>query len=93
MPRQPQVTRTITTTTVTALCLDLADQKPYEIVYILSGHYRNTAQLQKALEREVNDDRHKVVHIKDYTEQQALYGMSDQEFIKHAKPLPPRRIV
>lgn len=91
MPRIPQVTRTIETTTVTAVCLDLTEQKPYEIVYILSGRFKSPAQIQKALEKELNDETHRVVHVKESTEATALYGMTEQEFIKYAKPLPPRK--
>lgn len=90
MPRKPMVTRTIETTTVTAICIDLAAEQPYEIVYILSGRYRNNGCVQKALENEINDDTHKVVHIKEVTVQSGLFGMTEQEFIKVAHPLPPR---
>ncbi len=37
-----------------------------------------------------NIDRVKVVHIVESEEIETLYGMTEQEFIQHAKVLPPR---
>lgn len=91
MPRKPMVTKTIKTTTATAICMDLTTEKTYEVVYILSGHYKNSSHVQMALEQELNDTGHKVVHVKDYVEQSALFGMSEQKFVTYATPLPPRK--
>lgn len=92
MARIPMVTRTIQTTKVKALCLDIAEQKPYESEFILSGTYKDNKHLMKALETVANDDTHKVVHIKETEIVETLYGMSEQEFISHAKQLPPRSV-
>ena len=90
MPRVPQVTRTIQTTKVTALCVDVVEQKTFESEYILSGTYKDDKHLFKALEKVANDDTHKVAHILHTEVIETLYGMTEQDFIKYAKPMPPR---
>ena len=90
MARIPMVTRTVETTKVKALCLDIAEQKPYEAEFILSGTFKDDKHIMKALEAVANDDTHKVVHIKSTEIVETLYGMTEQEFIDHAKVLPPR---
>lgn len=90
MARAPQVTRTIQTTKVIALCLDIKEQKPYDKEIVLSGTYKDDKAIMKALANLINDDTNKVVHVKSTEVQETLYGMSEQEFIAHAKVLPPR---
>lgn len=92
MARIPMVTRTIQTTKVNALCLDIVEQKPFEKEYILSGTYKDNKHLMKALETVANDDTHKVVHVKSTEIVETLYGMTEQEFISYAKVLPPRSV-
>lgn len=90
MARIPMVTRTIQTTQVSALCVNIAEQKPVEKTFTLSGTYKSEKQLLKALESVVNDDNIKVVHVNSTEVQQTLYGMSEQDFISNAKVLPKR---
>lgn len=90
MARTPMVTRTIQTTKVNAICLNIVEQKPFEKEYILSGVYKDNKHLMKALENVANDDAHKVVHVKSTEIVETLYGMTEQEFISYAKVLPPR---
>ena len=92
MARTPMVTRTIQTTKVNALCLDIVEQKPFEKEYILSGTYKDNKHLMKALETVANDDTHKVVHVKSTEIVETLYGMTEQEFISYSKVLPPRSV-
>lgn len=92
MARIPMVTRTIQITKVKALCLNIADQKPFEKEYVLSGIYKDNKHLMKALEKVANDDTHKVVHVKSTEVVKTLYGMTEQEFVSCAKVLPPRGV-
>lgn len=92
MARIPMVTRTIQTTKVNALCLDIVEQKPFEKEYILLGTYKDNKHLMKALENVANDDTHKVVHVKSTEIVETLYGMTEQEFISYANVLPPRGV-
>lgn len=92
MARVPRVTRTIQTTKVNALCVDVEEQKTFEGEYILSGTYKDEKHLFKALEKVANDEIHRVAHILHSEVIETLYGMSEQDFIKYAKPLPPRGV-
>lgn len=92
MARISQVTRTILTTKVKALCLDIVEQKPFEAEFILSGTYKDTKHLMKALEAVANTETKKVVHVKSTEIVETLYGMSEQDFISNAKILPPRAV-
>lgn len=91
MARVPMVTRTIETTKVTALCVDIATQTPYNAEFTLSSTYKDDRHLLKALEKVVNDDVHKVVHVISSSIEETLYGMTEQDFITYAKVLPPRK--
>lgn len=92
MARAPQVTRTILTTTVTALCIDLVEQKPYDAQFTLPRTYKDNASIMKALAKIANTDTVKVVHVKSAEVNETLYGMSEQDFISHATILPPRAV-
>ena len=91
MARASMVTRTINTTKVIALCVDIETQTPYDGEFVLSGTYKDQKSLMKALEKVANDDTHKVVHVKSAEVVETLYGMPEQEFINNAKILPPRK--
>ena len=90
MARIPQVTRTIQTTKVVALCLNIESKETYEKEFILSGTYKDSKHLMKALEAVANDENNKAVHIISTSIVETLYGMTEQEFISYAKVLPPR---
>ena len=44
----------------------------------------------KAVEKVVNSDAEKVVHVVATEEVETLYGMTEQKFIELAEVLPPR---
>lgn len=90
MARTPMVTRTIITTEVTALCLDVTTAEPCNKTCTLPRTYPNNEKLLKAAKSVMETDTLKVVHIVDTKEVESLYGMTEQEFINAAKPLPPR---
>ncbi|MBO7697002.1 MAG: hypothetical protein J6T10_30600 [Methanobrevibacter sp.] len=90
MARVAMVTRTIQSTKVKALCVDINEQKPFENEYVLSGTYKDAKSLMKALEKVANTNTVKVVHIKASEIVEKLYGMTEQEFLERAKELPPR---
>ena len=90
MPRKAIVTRTIKTTLVTALCLNLETEESYEQMFLLAGHFRNQAQLQRVLEKEYNSDKFKVVYVKSSEESKGLYAMDEQKFLVYGYPIPRR---
>ena len=89
MARKPMVTRTITTTQVTALCMDIHKCEPCNITVVLPRTFKDEQKLLKAVREQVDNDDIKVVHIVDKKEVETLYGMTEQTFIKHALKLDP----
>ena len=52
------VTRTIISTEVTALCLNLITAEPFNQVFTLAGTYKNNDKIKKAIEKTFNNDEH-----------------------------------
>lgn len=89
MARKPMVTRTIITTKVNVLCLEIQSAEPFNKVVTLPRTYKDDKKLLKKVEEVVNTDDVKAVHIVDKKEIETLYGMSEQDFIDHATILDP----
>lgn len=89
MARKPMVTRTIITTKVIVLCLDVNSAEPFNETVTLPRTYKDDKKLLKSVEEVINTDTVKVVHIVDKKEIETLYGMTEQDFINNAKILDP----
>ena len=87
MPRIPQVTRTIQTTEVTVLCLDIETGELFNDYLVLPRTYKDEKAMLKQIEEVINTDTVRAVHIVDSEVQKIKYGMTEQEFIKHANVL------
>ena len=90
MAREPMVTRTITATKITALCLNIETAEPFNKEVTISGIFKDEKSMMKAAEKLLNTETEKAVHIVSSEEIETLYGMTEQEFIQKAKVLPPR---
>ena len=84
MARKPMVTRTIVTTKVNVLCLDIKSAEPFNKVVTLPRTYKDEKQLLKKVEEIVNTDEVKAVHVVAKEEVETLYGMCEQDFINNA---------
>ena len=89
MARKPMVTRTIITTKVIVLCLDVNSAEPFNETVTLPRTYKDDKKLLKSVEEVINTDTVKAVHIVDKKEIETLYGMTEQDFINNAKVLDP----
>lgn len=89
MARKPMVTRTIITTKVTVLCLDINAAEPFNETVTLPRTYKDDKKLLKSVEEVINTEEVKAVHIVDKKEIETLYGMTEQDFINNAKILDP----
>lgn len=89
MARKPMVTRTIVTTKVNVLCLDIKSAEPFNKTVILPRTYKDEKKLLKKVEEVVNTDDIKAVHVVDKKEVETLYGMTEQKFITNALILDP----
>lgn len=90
MARKKMVTRTIITTEVTVLCLDIDTAEPCNKSIKLAGKFKSEQKLLQSAKNVLETDKVKVVHIVDTREEVALYGMSEDLFIEEAEVLPPR---
>jgi hypothetical protein len=90
MARVPMVTRTIVTTKVNVMCLDVQVGEPCNKVITLPRTYKDDEALMKKVRPLLETETLKAVHVVDKQEIETLYGMTEQDFIEHAKPLPPR---
>lgn len=91
MARIPQVTRTIQTTKVNVLCLNIKEGNPFNQTIVLPRTYKDDKAMLKAVEKVINSESVKAVHIVDSTVEETLYGMTEQKFIELATVLPPRK--
>ena len=90
MARIPMVTRTITTTKVTVMCLNVVQGEPYTETVIVPRTYKDDNALLKVVKPIIETDELKAVHIVAKEEIETLYGMSETDFIEHATVLPKR---
>lgn len=89
MARKPMVTRTIVTTRVNVLCLDIQTAEPFNKEVSLPRTYKDEKKLMKAVESVVNSDTVKAVHVVDQETVEKVYGMTEQNFIDNAIELDP----
>lgn len=89
MARKPMVTRTIITTRVNVLCLNVVTCEPFNKEVVLPRTYKDSKKLKKSLEELCNTEEEKVVHVVDVEEVETLYGMSEQTFIMNSVILDP----
>lgn len=88
--RERLVTRTIVATVYTCMVVDATSKKVENIeVSISSADTMNAKTLDKEIRKALPDGKLFVQAI-DSKKVETLYGMSEQEFIRLAKVLPPR---
>ena len=90
MARIPMVTRTIQTTKANVLCLNIVEGEPFNKVVTLPRTYKDEKSLMKMVEKAINTDSAKAVHVVDTMVEETLYGMTEADFIANAKILPKR---
>lgn len=92
MTRVPMVTRTITTTKVNCLCLDVESGEPFNKEFSLPRTYKDNQALITKIREMYDTDNEKVVHIVDKEETKALYGMREDIFILNSELMKPRKV-
>ena len=82
------VTRTIISTQVNALCLNLKTAEAFNQDFTLAGTYKSNEKIKKVIEKTFNNDEHIIAQVVDVKELNTLYGMTEQE---NAEILPARK--
>lgn len=90
MARIPMITRTLTATVCQVLCCDVEAGDTITETVSVPRTYKTDEALMKALRPLVETEQIKPVHIISKTVTETLYGMTEAEFMEHAKVLPPR---
>ncbi len=87
--RKPMVTRTIISTSVTALCVNSQTAETFEQEFTLSGKILEKDKALKKVSKLYNTEDCTIVAIRELKEVNELYGMDEADFIKGAKILDP----
>ena len=87
-----KVTRTIISTKVTALCIDLKKVEPYNDTIIIPGSFSVSDKKLEAKAHEFYDnDSRKIVQIQSAEQEEKIFGMSEELFMKYAQELDEKR--
>ena len=89
MARVPMITRTIQTTVCDVLCLNVETAEPFNKQVTLPRTYKDENSMLKMVKSVLDTDNEKVVHVVNSHVEETRYGMTEQEFIEHAKVIPP----
>jgi hypothetical protein len=79
------------TTKVNVLCLNIEEGEPFNEVVTLPRTYKDEKAMMKAVSAIIDTDTVKAVHTVGVKVEEILYGMTEQDFIKNAQILPPRK--
>ena len=89
MARKPMITRTVTITKATVLCVNTVAEETVTQVVEVPRTYTDDSKLLKAV-KETFDATIIPVKVISTETVETLYGMTEQQFIELAEKLPPR---
>lgn len=84
MARRKLVTRTITVTKVTCLCMNVSTAEASNETYSIVGKFTDDEKLLKSIRKLYETYEDKIVAIVDKAESNELYGLDENEFIARA---------
>lgn len=87
--RKPMVTRTIISTSVTALCVNPQTAETFEQEFTLTGKVADKDKVLKRVSKLYNTEDCTIVAIRNLKEVNELYGMNEADFMAGAKILDP----
>lgn len=87
--RKQMVTRTIISTSITALCVNPQTAETFEQEFTVIGKIVDKDKALKRVSKLYNTDDCTIVAIRELKEVNELYGMNEADFIKEAKILDP----
>lgn len=89
--RARMVTRTVTQTVAKVMCLNVTSAEVTINEYTIGGTYTDSDLLKK-FKKLFETDEFKVVHIESSKVEEILLGMTEEDFIRYATVLPPRKV-
>lgn len=90
MARRRMVTRTLTTTTVEIMCLNVNTAQVEVNQFKIMGAHAVKADMLKIAQKQYETDNIKLVNVQRYIVEETLYGMDEKTFMELAQVLPPR---
>ena len=90
MRKEKLITRTITVTTAEFMCVNVETANVEVVTAELTGKIDSETALKK-YKATAETATLKVVSCQSVNYNEQLYGMTEKEFIEHAKILPPRK--
>lgn len=95
MARERMVTRTIVTTTIEVLVINIETAEVGTKYFSLGQNMVKDEKTmlnnaQAMMDEQAGNNLWKCVVVKNIVEEETLYGMTEQDFLKYAKALPPR---
>jgi hypothetical protein len=84
MARKPMVTRTIVTTNVKVMAVEVPTGATKQVELTLPRTYKDEKKLLKTIQDSFDTDELKHVHIISKEEVETLYGMSELKFIENS---------
>lgn len=90
MARIPMVTRTVKSTIATVMLCDTVSESVVTKEVTVPRTYDDPKALNKAVRKALEGSPLTFVKVISTSEQEALYGMTEQKFIEQAEVLPPR---
>ena len=88
--RARMITRTVTQTIAKVMCLNVTTADVTINEYTIGGTYTEVELLKKC-KKLFETDEFKLVHIESSKVEEILLGMAEEDFIRYATVLPPRR--
>ena len=92
MAREKMVTRTIVSFEVKVLGINLVDGTAVTSEYEISGNFKDNADMLKFIKKNYDNEQLVNAAIASVEEKEKLFGMTEAEFMKYAKELPPRKV-
>ena len=90
MARERMITRTVTQTTAEVMTIDVTTAEVQICEYTIGGTYDRNEVLLKKLKKLFQTDTFKLVNINTTKVDDLLLGMTEEDFIRYARVLPPR---
>lgn len=91
MARKRMITRTVEQTTAEVMTIDVTTAEVTVHTYDIGGKY-TPEELLKVLKGIFETETLKLVHIESMERKELLLGMDEDEFIRLAKVLSPRKL-
>ena len=91
MARERMVTRTVTQTTAKIMCLNVKTAEVTINEYTIGGTYTESDLLKKC-KKLFETVEFKLVHIESSKVEEILLGMTEEDFIRYASVLPPKKV-